>query len=70
MHGAIDEKAELATLSKVDATRVIIDMTAVDRKSIMHYSLAPELFKLGRNSKCWVPDNFDLSEQDRRFMGH
>ena len=43
-------------------------MTAVDRKSIMHYSLAPELFKLGRNSKCWVPDNNDLSEQDRRFM--
>ena len=43
-------------------------MTAVDRKSIMHYSLAPELFKLGRNSKCWVPDNNDLSEQDRRFI--
>ena len=44
------------------------NVTAVDRKSIMHYSLAPELFKLGRNSKCWVPDNNDLSEQDRRFM--
>ncbi len=42
--------------------------TAVDRKSIMHYSLAPELFKLGRNSKCWVPDNNDLSEQDRSFI--
>jgi Astacin (Peptidase family M12A) len=42
--------------------------TAVDRKSIMHYSLAPDLFKLGRNSKCWVPDNNDLSEQDRRFI--
>lgn len=42
--------------------------TAVDRKSIMHYSLAPELFKLGRSSKCWVPDNNDLSEQDRRFI--
>jgi serralysin len=44
------------------------NLTAVDRKSIMHYSLAPELFKLGRNSKCWVPDNSDLSEQDRRFI--
>jgi hypothetical protein len=44
------------------------NMTAVDRKSIMHYSLAPELFKQGRNSKCWVPDNDDLSEQDRRFI--
>jgi hypothetical protein len=42
--------------------------TAVDRKSIMHYSLAPELFKLGRNSKCWVPDNNDLSEQDQQFI--
>lgn len=44
------------------------NMTTVDRKSIMHYSLAPELFKLGRNSRCWVPDNNDLSEQDRKFM--
>ena len=44
------------------------NVTAVDRKSIMHYSLAPELFKLGRNSRCWVPDNNDLSEQDRRFI--
>jgi serralysin len=42
--------------------------TEVDRKSIMHYSLAPELFKLGRQSKCWVPDNNDLSEQDRSFI--
>jgi hypothetical protein len=44
------------------------NMTAIDRKSIMHYSLAPELFKLGRNSKCWVPDNNNLSEQDRSFI--
>jgi hypothetical protein len=42
--------------------------STVDRRSIMHYSLAPELFKLGRNSKCWVPDNNDLSEQDRTFI--
>jgi hypothetical protein len=44
------------------------NMTAVDRKSIMHYSLAPELFKAGRNSKCWVPDNNELSTQDRNFI--
>ena len=44
------------------------NFTTIDRKSIMHYSLAPELFKLGRKSKCWVPDNNDLSEQDRRFI--
>jgi len=44
------------------------NMTEVDRKSIMHYSLPPALFKLGRNSPCWVPDNDDLSEQDRRFI--
>ena len=44
------------------------NMTAVDRKSIMHYSLASDLFKLGKNSRCWVPDNNDLSEQDRSFI--
>ncbi|HSI05155.1 MAG: STAS domain-containing protein [Myxococcota bacterium] len=31
LHGAIDENAELASLPKVDAAKVIIDMTAVDR---------------------------------------
>ena len=44
------------------------NLTSVDRKSIMHYSLDPELFRQGRGSKCWVPDNNDLSEQDRRFI--
>jgi hydrogenase maturation factor HypF (carbamoyltransferase family) len=44
------------------------NLTEVDRKSIMHYSLAPTLFKLGQNSKCWVPENNDLSDQDRRFI--
>jgi Astacin (Peptidase family M12A) len=44
------------------------NFTTIDRKSIMHYSLSADLFKLGRRSKCWVPDNNDLSEQDRRFM--
>ena len=44
------------------------NLTTVDRKSIMHYSLAPELFRLGRGSSCWVPENYDLSEQDKRFI--
>jgi hypothetical protein len=44
------------------------NVTAVDRKSIMHYSLAPELFKVGRNSRCWIPENYDLSELDKRFI--
>jgi hypothetical protein len=44
------------------------NMTAVDRRSIMHYSLPPELFRQGRSSPCWVPDNDDLSEQDKRFI--
>jgi hypothetical protein len=47
---------------------VEFNMTDVDRRSIMHYSLPPELFKRGRASPCWVPDNDDLSEQDRRFI--
>jgi hypothetical protein len=44
------------------------NMTQVDRKSIMHYSLPPNLFRDGSGSKCWVPQNDDLSEQDRRFI--
>jgi hypothetical protein len=44
------------------------NMTEVDRRSIMHYSLPPELFKAGKSSRCWVPDNDDLSETDRRFI--
>jgi hypothetical protein len=44
------------------------NLTAIDRKSIMHYSLAPELFRLGRNSRCWVAENNDLSDQDKQFM--
>ena len=44
------------------------NVTEVDRKSIMHYSLPPEIFKLGKNSRCWVPDNDELSVQDRNFI--
>ena len=40
----------------------------VDRKSIMHYSLPPQIFKRGKESQCWVAQNTDLSETDRRFM--
>lgn len=46
------------------------NMTEIDRKSIMHYSLPPNLFKRGRSSPCWVPDNDDLSEQDKRFIAN
>lgn len=56
--------AQMRQLANVEE----FNLTAVDRKSIMHYSLAPELFRLGRNSNCWVPENFDLSEQDKRFI--
>lgn len=56
--------AQMRALTTVEE----FNLTAVDRRSIMHYSLAPELFKQGRNSRCWVPDNNDLSEQDRRFI--
>ena len=31
LHGAIDENAELESLPKIDATKIVIDMTAVDR---------------------------------------
>lgn len=47
---------------------VELNATDVDRKSIMHYSLAPVLFKRGKESPCWVPENGDLSERDRQFI--
>lgn len=56
--------AQMRQLANVEE----FNMTAVDRRSIMHYSLPPELFNLGRNSRCWVVDNDDLSDQDRQFM--
>jgi hypothetical protein len=45
-----------------------INMSEVDRKSIMHYALPPEVFKLGKESRCWIPYNFELSQQDRAFV--
>lgn len=45
-----------------------LNATAIDRKSIMHYSLPPWLFKSGEKSVCFVPVNFDLSEGDKAFI--
>jgi hypothetical protein len=45
-----------------------LNATEVDRKSIMHYSLPPWLFKQGEKSACYVPTNFDISDADREFM--
>lgn len=42
--------------------------TEIDRKSIMHYSLPPWIFKAREKSPCWVPANFELSERDKSFM--
>lgn len=42
--------------------------SSIDRKSIMHYSLPPWLFKAGDKSPCWVATNFELSETDKTFM--
>mgnify|MGYP002381902725 CR=1 FL=1 len=45
-----------------------LNASAVDRKSIMHYSLPPWLFKAGEKSACYVPTNFDLSDGDKEFV--
>ncbi|MBO0740052.1 MAG: hypothetical protein J2P51_01335, partial [Hyphomicrobiaceae bacterium] len=45
-----------------------LNATKVDRKSIMHYSLPPNLFKRGKQSPCFVTENLELSEQDRTFI--
>jgi hypothetical protein len=45
-----------------------LNATRVDRKSIMHYSLPPILFKRGKQSPCFVTENLELSEQDRTFI--
>jgi len=41
----------------------------VDRKSIMHYSLPPWLFKGGEKSPCVVATNYQLSDRDKEFIG-
>src|SRR5215467_11516190 len=45
-----------------------LNATQVDRKSIMHYSLPPTLFKRGKQSPCFVAENLEVSEQDRTFI--
>lgn len=45
-----------------------LNASAVDRKSIMHYSLPPWLFKSGDKSACHVAVNFELSDGDKQFM--
>ena len=45
-----------------------LNATEVDRKSIMHYSLPPWLFKGGEKSPCVVKPNFELSEGDKAFI--
>jgi serralysin len=50
------------------ANATSLNASEVDRKSIMHYSLPPIIFKRGKGSACYVADNLELSEQDRRFI--
>ena len=50
------------------ATSTSLNATKVDRKSIMHYSLPPVLFKRGKQSACFVAENLELSETDRKFI--
>lgn len=45
-----------------------LNASAVDRRSIMHYSLPPWLFKAGDKSPCFVPTNFELSDGDKQFV--
>jgi len=50
------------------ASTTSLNATEVDRKSIMHYSLPPTLFKRGKESACYVTENLELSKQDRKFI--
>jgi hypothetical protein len=46
-----------------------LNFTDIDRASIMHYSLPPEIFKHGRKSRCYIAsDNVSLSTRDKKFM--
>jgi hypothetical protein len=46
-----------------------LNASEVDRRSIMHYSLPPWIFKAGQNSPCFVRPNYEISDGDKAFMG-
>jgi hypothetical protein len=62
------DKAQVDRNFRQFANSIELNASQVDRKSIMHYSLAPVLLKRGKDSPCWVPQNDDLSDRDRRFI--
>ena len=44
-----------------------LNATEVDRKSIMHYSLPPWIFRAGDKSPCFVRPNYEISDADKAF---
>ena len=60
-------QGEIKTNLERLALTTSLQFTRHDPKSIMHYSLPEELFRDGRNNKCWVPKNTELSDGDKRF---
>ena len=62
------DKAQVDRNFRQLANTTELNATQVDRKSIMHYSLPPTLFKRGKESACFVAENLELSEQDRKFI--
>ena len=62
------DKAQVDRNFRQLANTTVLNATEVDRKSIMHYSLPPTLFKRGKESACFVAGNQALSEQDRKFI--
>jgi hypothetical protein len=60
-----------ATDVKTNLSRLLpstsLEFTRHDTKSIMHYSLPEGLFVDGKNNRCWVPKNNELSEGDKMF---
>lgn len=47
-----------------------LEFTRHDTKSIMHYSLPAEIFRGGKNNRCWVPRNNELSDGDKQFAAN
>ena len=41
---------------------------APDLKSIMMYSIPEDVFKLGKQSPCFVPTNYEISEKDKQVI--